>query len=77
MAGDFTNKAGLFVEIPPVEIRLVGGEDLIGLGNDPNLLYTSLIRKGNPCVWVAAYPYLGAVIFNCRLRKILHRFPLK
>lgn len=46
MAGDFTNKAGLFVEIPSVEIRLVGGKDLIGLGNDPNLLiYTFFDQK--------------------------------
>lgn len=37
MPGDLAYKSPLLIEIHALEIRLVVGEDLVGLGNDPNL----------------------------------------
>jgi len=37
MARDFADKAALLVEIHPLEIRLIAGEDLVGFGDHPDL----------------------------------------
>jgi hypothetical protein len=37
MAGDFTDKPPLLVEIHPLQVGLIAGEDLIGLWYNPDL----------------------------------------
>lgn len=39
MPGDLAQKPPLLIEIHSLEIRLVVGEDLVGLRNNPNLQY--------------------------------------
>ena len=45
MTGDLADESPLLVEIHALEVRLIIGEDLVGLGNDPNLRGISKKKK--------------------------------
>lgn len=37
MAGDLADESALFIEVHPLKVRLVAGEDLVGLRDNPDL----------------------------------------
>jgi hypothetical protein len=48
VAGDLANESTLFIEIHPLEVGLVRGEDLVGLWDDPNLRGKQRSVGGDP-----------------------------
>lgn len=73
MPGDLAYKPSLFIEVHSLEIRLVVGKDLVGLGNDPNLQDGG---KQESSI-VGLVTCLGAIIINGRPWKVLYGFPFE
>lgn len=68
MARNLTDKAALFVEIHPGEVRLIAREDLAGLWDDPDL-GRNVNRRILLCL-PGRYRYLGVVILNHGPREV-------
>lgn len=73
MAGNLTDESALFVEVHSLKVRLVAGEDLIGLRDNPDLKRGKRVSRkvysmGNRGT------YLGTIIFNDSLREVLDWF---
>ena len=51
MPGDLTNKLPLFVEVHSVQKGFIVGEDLVGLGDDPDLMATFSVWLTFSTVW--------------------------
>jgi hypothetical protein len=45
MTSDLTDESALFVEIHSLKVMLVGGEDLIGFWDYPNLVVTLKVNR--------------------------------
>lgn len=73
MAGDLADESALFVEVHSLKVRLVAGEDLIGLRDNPDLERGKRI-SGKVCSMGNRGTYLGTIIFNDSLRKVLDWF---
>lgn len=73
MAGDLTNESPLFVEVHSLKVRLVAGEDLIGLWDNPDLKGRKRV-SGEVCIMGKRGTYLGAIIFNDGLWEVLDWF---
>jgi hypothetical protein len=73
MAGDLADESALFVEIHSLKVRLVAGEDLIGLWDNPDLEGRKRV-SGKVCRIDNRDPYFGTIIFNDSLREVLDRF---
>lgn len=50
MPSDLTNKSPLFVKVHPMQKRLIVCEDLVGLGDDPDLVNDLISMATPPCI---------------------------
>lgn len=73
MAGNFTNKSALLVEIHALKVGFVCGKNLVGLWDHPDLPEGRIVSGRSLKCQRDHGAYLRAIIFNHGLRKVLYR----
>lgn len=76
MTRDLADETALLVEVHSLEIRVIAGEDLAGFWDNPDL-ERRLTKDSFTARIVAINAYLGALIFNYRLREVCHGLSFK